>query len=248
MQEFVELEHLLEEAKAFKTQDGRHSSLCLAETFLEHSDSKGRRFLLSLADVVGATVTQRNDARGSSYLLGVYAYPRRKKWWFASRCDQKRCAGHLQWLVRDGDTARRWSDAINLRAGGQHSDGSPRRLLVVINPVSGTGDGRSIWSSTLRPMLKQAGVYFKTITTSRRGQISELLRQTPETTSSGTSFPEHLEGTKDPEGLLEELDPCAGTFNLDSFTGVVAVGGDGTMFEVCQRSHSACVTPYVYTY
>ncbi|CAN0171420.1 unnamed protein product, partial [Discosporangium mesarthrocarpum] len=58
----------------------------------------------------------------------------------------------LTWLVKDGETAKTWATAINTRVGsGWGADGKPsRKLLVFINPVSGTGKGRSIWSTTLR--------------------------------------------------------------------------------------------------
>lgn len=91
---------------------------------------------------------------------------------------RKRKAAHQTWLSSDAGTAEKWATAINdnLRGIGssdkkegvredgvdvgigiEQSQGGPevrqrrqRRLLVLVNPVSGTGGSRSIFNNTLR--------------------------------------------------------------------------------------------------
>lgn len=74
----------------------------------------------------------------------------------ASLCrKKKREAAHQTWLVSDADTALVWAAAINdsLKQQGRRrgrASGPGRRLLVLVNPVSGTGDSRSRWDKILR--------------------------------------------------------------------------------------------------
>lgn len=72
---------------------------------------------------------------------------------------EERRAAHQAWLVSSASTAERWATAINdiLKSCGGSNDansgaviGPGRRLLVLINPVSGTGGSRSAWEETLR--------------------------------------------------------------------------------------------------
>ncbi|CAM9730987.1 unnamed protein product, partial [Ectocarpus sp. 8 AP-2014] len=135
--------------------------------------------MLSLADVVGAKAGPTpasgggegarggiNGGGGIVHQLQVFAYvasgegketgctgrggPCRKN---------KRRAAHQTWLASDPDTAQHWATEINNRlrqSQGREEDlergkrGPGRRLLVLVNPVSGTGESRSTWEKTLR--------------------------------------------------------------------------------------------------
>lgn len=95
---------------------------------------------------------------------------------------KQRKAAHQTWLVPDAGTAQKWATAINDslkgtgsskeeegegdaredgaaaadKDNGQRQGGSERRqrrLLVLINPVSGTGGSRSIYNNTLRLVM-----------------------------------------------------------------------------------------------
>lgn len=90
---------------------------------------------------------------------------------------KKRKAAHQAWLVPDAGVAQKWATAINdsLKGRGLEGEGKDagedgvgvdigqgtrrlerqrrRRLLVLINPVSGTGGSRSIWNNTLRSVV-----------------------------------------------------------------------------------------------
>lgn len=80
---------------------------------------------------------------------------------------QRRQASHLELVTSDGAVARKWATAINNILGGvgepesiseeqgsrirsRRSVGPGRRLLVLINPISGRGRSLSIWKNTLR--------------------------------------------------------------------------------------------------
>ncbi|CAM9497312.1 unnamed protein product, partial [Hapterophycus canaliculatus] len=153
---------------------------------------------------------------------------------------KRRKAAHKTWLVSDAGTAHRWATAINdrLKIGpGQPDDGREeslertksgpgRRLLVLVNPVSGKGGSRSTWDKTLRPMLDQAMAAVTVIFSTRRGELAELI------TNAGGNAATEPGGNGGADRGEAAGESRLGS--LDGFDGIVVVGGDGTFFEVLQ--------------
>lgn len=77
----------------------------------------------------------------------------------AGRGRGKRSATHKTWLVSSAEVSAAWAEAINDALRRRHLNpvlrseraiGPGRRLLVLINPVSGTGSSLTAWKNTLR--------------------------------------------------------------------------------------------------
>lgn len=88
-----------------------------------------------------------------------YCLPLRSRTNDAGRSRGKRSAAHKTWLVSSAEVAAAWAAAINdaLRRSylnpalkSKRAIGPGRRLLVLINPVSGTGGSLTAWKNTLR--------------------------------------------------------------------------------------------------
>eukprot|EP00752_Nemacystus_decipiens_P001239 g1238.t1 len=173
---------------------------------------------------------------------------------------KKRKAAHQTWLVSDAGTAESWATAINdsLKGVGPSGGGEgarvgcadvdmdieqsrresgrqrrQRRLLVLINPVSGTGSSLSIYNNTLRPMLEQAQVATTVIFSTRRGEFQEIIASAGGAASS--SAPSAVEAANGTGGGGVGASRVG---NLDDLDGIVVVGGDGTFFEVLQGMYS----------
>ena len=85
-----------------------------------------------------------------------------------------------------------------------HLPMTKRTMYVVINPASGTGKSLLIWENYVRPMLVE---------------------------HAGINFPpENVIVTTRPNEALERTKG----FDLSSCDGIIAIGGDGTMYEVVQ--------------
>lgn len=54
-----------------------------------------------------------------------------------------------------------------------------RRLLIVLNPTSGTGSATKIMSSVLGPMLQEAGIEYEVLITERQGHAHEIVQAEP---------------------------------------------------------------------
>jgi len=89
---------------------------------------------------------------------------------------------------------------LNDRGDYDLSASGRRRLLVIVNPKSGKGDGVKIWETKAAVVLRAAGFEFDVKTTT---------------------------GTKEATRVARSAD-------LSKYTGIVAVGGDGTVAELFQ--------------
>lgn len=93
------------------------------------------------------------------------------------------------------------------------------RLLVMINPFSGRKKGMEVYSTIIVPMLDQAGIEHDSLITTHAGHCEERMAK--------------QDGSKGSDGnLLDVLD----------YSGLVLVGGDGTIYEVMQgiKKRSDC--------
>ena len=90
------------------------------------------------------------------------------------------------------------------------------RLLVIVNPFSGRKKGIEIFQSVVSPMLDQAGVEYDVIITTHAGHGEEAMAPKE-----------------------KEVD---GISDISKYTGLVAIGGDGSVYELFQgiRKRSDC--------
>ncbi|CAM9538281.1 unnamed protein product, partial [Chrysoparadoxa australica] len=184
-----------------RADDGAFGKACTVLLTEDHFVVNGTATRLS--DVVGARVDI--DKKGEKSALRVYAYSKGSKSF--CRMSRERRPKHLS-IQLDAEPARaeQWAAAINDKIGCSSS----RKLLVIVNPVSGTGKGRRVWARTLEPMLDQAKVTYTVHFTTAAGQARRLLAE---------------------KSATEGAEP------LSSFDGVIVVGGDGTLYEILQGIH-----------
>jgi hypothetical protein len=81
------------------------------------------------------------------------------------------------------------------------------RLLVVVNPFSGTAKGNEVYETVVAPMLDQAGLDYDHLITTHAHHAEERMKEQP----------------KDSE-----------TLDLSEYDGIVAIGGDGIIHEIMQ--------------
>jgi hypothetical protein len=86
-----------------------------------------------------------------------------------------------------------------------------RRLLVVINPVSGRKTAPNVFDTIVAPMLEEASVSYDVFI---------------------TSFARHAEERMHPQPTDSELP------DLSEYSGIVCIGGDGVVHEIMQGIHS----------
>eukprot|EP00535_Pseudo-nitzschia_heimii_P008661 CAMPEP_0197179878 /NCGR_PEP_ID=MMETSP1423-20130617/4686_1 /TAXON_ID=476441 /ORGANISM="Pseudo-nitzschia heimii, Strain UNC1101" /LENGTH=548 /DNA_ID=CAMNT_0042629863 /DNA_START=1 /DNA_END=1644 /DNA_ORIENTATION=- len=84
------------------------------------------------------------------------------------------------------------------------------RILVIVNPTSGRKMGINIYDETLRPMLEQAGIAYDCLI---------------------TTHPQHA------EERMKKQNTTSDFRDLTEYTGIVLVGGDGTIHQVLQGIH-----------
>ncbi|KAL3925584.1 MAG: hypothetical protein SGILL_000307 [Bacillariaceae sp.] len=87
-----------------------------------------------------------------------------------------------------------------------------RRLLVIVNPVSGRGKAREVYEKIAMPMFEEASIAFDALVTTHARHAEERMYQVPAN-----------------NGDIRDL---------SEYTGVVAIGGDGVVHEIMQGIHS----------
>ena len=105
------------------------------------------------------------------------------------------------------------------KSGSKGSGPRPRRYLVVMNPFSGTGQGQRIYDSTVKPMFAQAGIDHDLCVTQHGGHAMDRMAS-----SLGDS-------RHDSEA---ECDEQAESRDLSSYDALIAMGGDGMLWELQQ--------------
>lgn len=88
----------------------------------------------------------------------------------------------------------------------------PRRYLVVVNPYSGTGQGETIYNTTVKPMLEQAGIDHDVCITEWSGHAMDRMGKI-------TRKNDHADG---------------GDNDISMYDGLIAMGGDGILWEMLQ--------------
>ena len=124
---------------------------------------------------------------------------------------EHRQAAHRRFEVA---ASKDFSDVTNLVRAIRKQSKVPedkRRLLVVVNPKSGTEKGRSICDDHVVPVLVQAGIEHDIFITTHAQHAEERMKQ----------------GQED-DSLLD----------VSEYDGVVAIGGDGAIHEIFQGLQS----------
>ncbi|KAG7361426.1 ATP-NAD kinase-like domain containing protein [Nitzschia inconspicua] len=85
-----------------------------------------------------------------------------------------------------------------------------RRLLIIINPVSGKKTAVDVYEKTVAPMLEEASVSYDFFITSYARHAEERMRQQPT------------------NGELRDI---------SDYSGIVSIGGDGVVHEILQGIH-----------
>ena len=165
----------------------------------------------------------------------------------------RRTAGHRSYAVdprccEDLADVRTVLRAVR-RLGGlaDPPPGRPPRLLVVLNPHSGGNGPRSpsgarrVYAGTLRPMLEGSGWEHDALVTERGGHARERMGRR----GSRDGGDEKAEEEAPPTEGRDPLTTDDGTRDLSDYDGVVALGGDGILYEILQgvraRSDSSSV-------
>ncbi|KAG9279248.1 sphingosine kinase 1-like [Astyanax mexicanus] len=159
------------------------------------SPSLSSPLVLSLSDCVGclACVARDEDGGDGGALVCAYFYPRVRRRWAGGvaraaarhRVEQRlrvACGGDAAAELRE---AERWAGAVTRTAarhaalahGGHYSQVCRmRRLMVLVNPLSGKGQAMALYTGPIHRMLTEAAVPHTLITTDYQNHAWELVR------------------------------------------------------------------------
>lgn len=197
--------------------------------------------------------------------LLVYSYPKssttKKK---GGKCIGKREARHKTY-VADPRCCENFSDvrsivqAIRSLASLEHNlpipnantassnNNKPVKYLVILNPFSGGGGessktgARHIYETMLKPMLEQAGVEHDALVTRRGGHARERMkvRYSDANDDDNKGITADGGGTNnDEEDNINSLSTDDETNDISNYVAIIAMGGDGILFEIMQGVHS----------
>ena len=221
------------EGEAIHSEGG----LLLTATELSRADGDGSEDPVLLADAVGARGNE-----GAAGTLRVFAY---YKTWVSccgGSCGALGCGGTdgqrtlrvHDFPLADSASAARWAAVLNavlakappaaaargappldeLRAAAAAAAADPgslpaRKLLVLINPVSGAGAAERTFRDQCEPVLRHAGCELEVVVTQRQFHATEICREA----------------------------------DLGLLAGIVSVGGDGLLAEICEGLTSRADAP-----
>lgn len=84
-----------------------------------------------------------------------------------------RRSDRLKLGLQDAEEAAAFATSIR----SAYSPAAPRRVLVLLNPVSGRGKGRSLYASKVAKLLEAAGVSPRLVVTSGPGEATRTVRE-----------------------------------------------------------------------
>ena len=217
-----------------------------------------------LDDVIGANLsleysaqTSKKAAHQNSYsaFINIYAYSKRgechnvNKYNKRDSREAKRIACHKTYKIdsrccEDFADVRKLIDAIRSLAMLQSNtsvNNNPFRYLVVLNPYSGGGGvtsktgAKHIYETIFNPMLEQAGIGHDVLVSGRAGHARERMKDRNDEVNNEAA--EHFtEAVK-----LDEKMCCISlddeTNDISEYNAIIAMGGDGIMFEIMQGIH-----------
>ena len=107
----------------------------------------------------------------------------------------------------------------------------PRRLLVIVNPVGGSRQAPSTWSSTVAPVFRKAGIKVAVVETQEPQHAVTIVRQV----IGGGAESDAGAGERrslSPTGADRDKPRRSRSPSRRAYDGVVAVGGDGLFHEI----------------
>ncbi|XP_076027162.1 sphingosine kinase 1-like [Genypterus blacodes] len=148
------------------------------------------KVVLSLRDCVGTRAYRGEDSAEPGAYFAAYFYPLKKCWLNSSVSRQRveqcfRVATH-QDPRADLEEAEEWARLIQERSAGQQHlrDGvlfsqvrRPFRVMLLVNPQSGTGQALALYNSHIQRLLNDAGVPHTLVITERQNHARELVRE-----------------------------------------------------------------------
>jgi hypothetical protein len=177
----------------------------------------------------------------SNASINVYDYPKMKR---GKICNEgKRTPCHKKYSIdsrgcEDFADVRKLINAIRKVACLQINlpiDNRPTRYLVVMNVFSGDGGltskrgSKHIYETMLNPMLEQAGIEYDVLVTRRGGHAKDRMefRLSQEAAANSNE-------TLQLDDKLCSLNTDAEIKDIAEYNAIVALGGDGIMFEIMQ--------------
>lgn len=185
-----------------------------------------------LADMIGVAINGRE--------LTVYAYPptARRLCWMplsspgssssegSSDKARPRRARHLRLVVETQEAAVGWKVAIEAELDSS-GGGRARKLLVIVNPVSGRRKARHTYQTVVEPMLKQAGIEHQLMGAYGLSAVVFVVIQSK---VAHQPSPRHIHAVTD--RMLHAQEFVEKELVLSEWDGIVAVGGDGILYEI----------------
>lgn len=138
---------------------------------------------------------------------GVYIYTFEKKAWKKSEWRPRRVCVRFQHKSQQEEFVSRVEQ-------GMSSPRRPKSILFLVNPVSGSGQTLSKYTSIIKPLFELAGVSCDMVQT------------------CASSDEEHV--------FYKKMRHCVAVGSRCEYDGIVAVGGDGVFFEMMNTVNRVC--------
>ncbi|XP_058848228.1 sphingosine kinase 1 [Acipenser ruthenus] len=165
-------------------------SVRLTSTELQVQKTGQTRLLLQLLDCIGCRAFKGEDSSDAGAYFSAYFYPFKKRWMSSGAVRQRVVQTFRVEVSQDPlenlKEAEKWAQAIRdssiqqlPKQEGQLYSLLPRpcRLLVLVNPHSGTGHAPQLFHSHVQDMLTEAGAQYTLLVTERQNHAHELLRE-----------------------------------------------------------------------
>ncbi len=153
---FEERLNYFEETRKSLAISSVSNSVLTTNALIWYSD--GKKHQLYLDDVVGVSIGE-NSHLNQMPCLTVNAYPLMQKGKFSVK--RQRILQEYKFACPNREVRSRWVQAINntLRGFPVDAIALPRRLQIILNPISGKKQGRKIFAQ-VRPLLERSHLHF----------------------------------------------------------------------------------------
>lgn len=236
------------------------------KSYIKSMNDADKRVLdfFHLDDVIGTDLSleynvqnPKKDAHrnSSSAFINVYAYSWGERYQNMTTNKNKNCyeakrsACHKKFLIdsqccEDIGDVRKLVDAIRSLALLQSNtpvNNNPVRYLVIMNPYSGGGGVTSktgakyIYETIFYPMLEQAGIEHDVLVSGREGHARERMKVRNDQVNNGAA--EHFTEAIKLDEKVCSISLDEETKDISEYNAVIAMGGDGIMFEIMQGIH-----------
>lgn len=208
------------------------------QSYLATAEDAGRAVVDSFhpSDVIGANLSLEYNAGNPNTFHGMKSYASAKFNIYSYPKSGKRRKARHRHFTLDSRCCEDFADARLVIQSIQRisklcNARSPMKCLVVLNPFSGGGGGRSktgakhVYATLVKPMLEQAGVEHDALVTARRGHAEERMQAR----ESGGE-----DGKHDKEGALDSITTDLEIKDITEYDAIIAMGGDGILFELFQ--------------